>query len=87
MVAPNHEAYTVRPGDRMEDIARLHQLDLRELYFKNRMPFGSEPQAGETLRIYDYIHFKQRPRIKKPVTKKRNTDLYPFEETIELASD
>jgi hypothetical protein len=79
--------YTVRIGDRMEDIASHHNMDLRELYFKNRMPFGSQPQVGETIVLNEYLHFKRRPKIVKSVVEKSSADEYLFEESIEIASD
>ena len=86
-IASKEGIYTVRNGDRMEDIARLHNLELRELYFKNRMPFGSQPQVGEVLQLNEYLHFKRRPKIVKSLVKKRSADEFLFEETIEIASD
>ena len=69
----------------MERVAMLHKIPLKELYFKNRLAYGSIPKAGEELVIDKYINFKKRPAI---LTKSElaQQSIYLFEEEITISS-
>ncbi|MEL6390503.1 MAG: glucosaminidase domain-containing protein [Bacteroidota bacterium] len=53
--------YVMMAGDQMTDIAERYNIDLRKLYIQNRMPFGTQPKAGEELKLDGYIHFGTLP--------------------------
>lgn len=77
--------HRVESGEYMSDIALLYKMDVRELYFKNRIPYGSEPVVGTALQLEDYIQFKKRPRLVQ--AKKERGMAYLFEEKIVISSE
>ncbi len=74
--------YLVRQGDQMSELASEFHVDLKELYIRNRMPFGAEPLAGQQLVVTEYIQFKK-PTANQtaPMTQEQ----YLWEETILIA--
>lgn len=81
------ESYIVKVGDTMAGIADNYNLDLKTLYFQNRMPFGSQPQIGEELLLREYLHFKKRPKMRKQQKNASGkSDEFLFEESIEISS-
>ncbi len=77
--------YTFKQGDKMPAVAAQFDMDVKELYFRNRLPYGAIPKAGEELAITKYIHFKKKPAIEDPAVQLFNED-YLFEETITISS-
>ena len=77
--------YTFKQGDQMSAVAAQHNMDVKELYFRNRLPYGAIPKAGEQLAITKYIHFKKKPATEDPAVQFFNED-YLFEETITISS-
>lgn len=77
--------YTFKQGDKMIAVAAQFNMDVKELYFRNRLPYGAIPKAGEQLAISKYIHFKKKPAIEDPAVSLFNED-YLFEETITISS-
>lgn len=53
--------YTVRDGDKMLAIAEKYKMDIKELYFKNRMAYHTQPHTGQRLAIGHYINFGVTP--------------------------
>lgn len=76
--------HVVGVGDNMNSIASKYKMPLRDLYFKNRLAFGSQPKVGTVLAIEKYIHFGKRPEV--DATASANKDIYLFEETITISS-
>ena len=74
-----------RQGETMENIAALHKIPLKELYFKNRMAYGAIPKVGEELVVDRYIHFKKRPATLKQKEANQHST-YLFEEEITISS-
>jgi len=77
--------YTFKAGDKMDAVATHFGMDVKELYFRNRLPYGAIPKVGEQLAIAKYIHFKHKPAIEDPEVQFLNED-YLFEETITISS-
>lgn len=77
--------YTFQQGDNMNAVAAQFDMDVKELYFRNRLPHGAIPKAGEQLAITKYIHFKKKPELEDPSVQLFNED-YLFEETITISS-
>ena len=77
--------YTFQVGDNMNDIAAHFKMEVKELYFKNRLAYGARPRVGEQLAIRDYIHFSKKPRAIAPELMPDEEE-YLFEETITLSS-
>lgn len=77
--------YTFQQGDKMNAVAAQFDMDVKELYFRNRLPYGAIPKAGEQLAITKYIHFKKKPSVEDPTVQLFNED-YLFEETITISS-
>ncbi len=76
--------HLVKRGENMSEIASLHRMDPRTLYFQNRLPYGATPAVGETLVTDRYLQFKKRPKIE---TKDRSRSSFLFEETIVISSE
>ncbi len=54
----------VQEGQTMFDISQMYGVKLRKLYSRNRMPEGSEPQAGERIKLSGWkIKKGTRPRL------------------------
>ena len=80
--------YVVKLGDNMASIAESHDMATTDLYYQNRMPFGSEPAVGERLFIRGYLQFKKRPKLSKHITSKRSDgDHFLFEEVILFSAE
>lgn len=45
------EFHTVKSGESMRDIAQMHGIKLKQLYKKNNMFVGTQPQAGQKLSL------------------------------------
>ena len=87
-VTPNDEYYIVQLGDDMAAIADKFELATSDLYFQNRMPFGSEAAVGERLLIRGYLQLKKRPKLAKHVTTKQSEgDHFLFEEVILFSAE
>jgi len=56
------EVHYVKEDETMEDIARLHKIELNQLYFKNRMPLGAQPVAGELLKLKGKLRLDGPPK-------------------------
>lgn len=54
--------HRVAENERMEDIARLHDIDLNALYAKNRMPIGSQALAGELIKLQGKVSLESKPK-------------------------
>lgn len=78
--------YMVKSGDVMADIASAHGIELRKLYFQNRMPFGAQPKAGEQLALNHFIHFKKTPKWIKGNPKTDNEVEFLWEESITITT-
>lgn len=75
--------YTFKADDSMEAIAMHFRMDIKELYFRNRLAYGSHPKSGEKIAVRKYIHFKSVPEtMPTSVTEEE----YLFEETITISS-
>lgn len=57
--------YIVKAGENMMAIAERYNISPKKLYVQNRIPFGAEPMAGESLKLDGYIHFGKRPDYTK----------------------
>ena len=55
--------HQIRSGEKMMDIAQHYAIDLDALYIRNRMPFGSEPRAGEKIQLKGLIRSGKRPTL------------------------
>lgn len=77
--------YIFKDGDTMKDVAASHRLALKELYFRNRLPYGSQPKAGEEIAINHYIHFKDIPDVRDDQESLLDHD-FLFEEVITITS-
>lgn len=45
------EFHTVKSGESMRDIAQMHGIKLKQLYKKNNLIVGTQPQAGQKLSL------------------------------------
>ena len=77
--------YVFQEGDTMETVAEKFKLSTRELYFKNRLAYGSIPLVGETLVVDKYLHFKKIPK-NVAMTSDLTQDNYLFEKEITISS-
>ena len=76
--------HVVAVGERMSDIASKYKMPLRDLYFKNRLAYGTTPKVGSVLHIEKHIHFGKRPEVDIAGASPR--DAYLFEERISISS-
>ncbi len=54
----------VKEGQTMFDISQMYGVKLRKLYRRNRMPEGSEPQAGQRIKLSGWkVKKGSRPRL------------------------
>jgi hypothetical protein len=74
--------YLVKEGDNISDIAAHYHMDVRELYIKNRMPYGTQPVKGEQLIIKEYLQFEHPVKSQSDLI---DSNSYLFEETIIIA--
>ena len=81
----NKGFYTFRLNDKMTDIASHFNMDVKELYFRNRLPYGVLPLAGERLAIRSYIHLKSTPEYHKSSIQSAGQN-YLFSEIITISS-
>ena len=72
-------------GETMEEVAQKYQMTTRELYFRNRIAFGTIPLPGESLVIDKYLHLKKIPRTVAATSSQLGDD-YLFEEQITISS-
>jgi len=77
-------SHVVTVGENMSDIASKYKMPIKDLYFKNRMAYGTQPKVGTVLNIEKYIHFKKRPDVAAEVT--GDKEVYLFEESITISS-
>ena len=77
--------YIFKMGDNMKDIAAHFKMDVKELYFRNRLPYGVTPLSGERIAVRSYIHFKKTPDYHQSDMILDNGD-YLFSETVTLTS-
>ncbi len=71
--------YTVRKGEDMTIIASKFNMDVKELYIKNRIPFDRQVKVGEKLVINEYIHMRSLPQVQKI---NMSEEKYLWEETL-----
>ena len=45
------DSHTVKPGDKMRNISQEHAIKLSRLYHLNQLPSGTEPKAGQLLKL------------------------------------
>ena len=69
----------------MEKIANQFKIPVRDLYFKNRMAYGTTPIIGQQLVTDHYIHFMSIPKTIK-TTDDQIHQHYLFEEEITISS-
>lgn len=77
-------SYVVQVGDNMNSIAAKYKMPLKDLYFKNRLAFGTQPKVGTVLAIERYIHFGKRPEV--VADQSDDKEVYLFEESITISS-
>jgi len=77
--------YTFRNGDKMTELAAQFSMPVKELYFRNRLPFGVTPKSGQKLAVSSYIHFGKEPATESQDVPLTDQD-YLFEETITISS-
>ena len=77
-------SHVVQVGDNMNSIAVKYKMPLKDLYFKNRLAFGTQPQVGTVLAIEKYIHFGKRPEV--VADQSDDKEVYLFEESITISS-
>jgi len=67
--------HTVRTGESLYAISQLYGIRLKELYKRNKIPYGKEVMAGESIKIKGKSKKSPRLRINQPVvsSKKENT--------------
>lgn len=75
--------YTVKKGDRMSAIAERYKMDVKELYFKNRMAYHTQPKTGERLAIGHYLHFGKTPKVANAADLAMEDD-FLWEETVSV---
>lgn len=75
--------YKVKADDTMESIAIAHNIEVKKLYFQNRMPFGVEPVVGEKIALDHYIHFGDVPEWRAQDIENKGDFL--FEQKVTLA--
>jgi len=69
----------------MNEIAAHFNMDAKELYFRNRLPYGVTPLSGERIAIRSFINFKKTPDYRQSDITLEDGD-YLFSETITLTS-
>ncbi len=77
-------SYTFQLGDQMDEIAKRFKMDVKELYFKNRLPYGVTPRSGQKLSVRSYIHLKRKPAYID--TDKMTPEKFLFEEDLIISS-
>jgi len=77
-------SHVVSVGEKMTDIASKYKMPIKDLYFKNRMAYGTQPKVGTVLTIEKYIHFKKKPDVASKES--ADKDVYLFEESITISS-
>lgn len=75
--------HRVGKDESMASIAEKYGIDTKTLYFRNRMPFGTEPVKGSRLAIDHYIHFGDIPEWTKESNDENGV---VFDQQITLAS-
>lgn len=73
--------HKVQKGQTMFDISQEYGIDLKSLYRKNRIPYGSYPKTGETINLKHMIKYKDRPQFSKTKTSDSEEEEYLFDET------
>jgi len=76
--------HIVSVGENMTAIAAKYKMPIRDLYFKNRLAYGTQPAVGTVLSIEKYINFGKRPGVAKGQAGTK--DVYLFEESITISS-
>ena len=82
--ADSRSFYTMRDGDNMTAVAKKFKMSVKELFFRNRMAYGSRPQIGQRLAIDHYIHFKPLPKTTTEILDGEVEDEYLWEQTISV---
>ncbi len=60
------DIHFVKEGESMEAIAAAYEVNLTNLYIKNRMPTGTQPMVGEKIQITGFIRMGKRPKYFDP---------------------
>ena len=76
--------YKVKANDTMESIAMANSIEVKKLYFQNRMPFGVEPIVGAKIALDHYIHFRDVPEWRYQEAESKEG--YLFEQSITIAA-
>jgi len=76
--------YTFQSGDDLASVAQHFKVPLKDLYFRNRLPYGSEPVEGSHISIHKYIHLKKTPDLK--TSQESVSQDFLWEETIVVSS-
>ncbi len=86
--------HTVRKGETMYEISQLYGIRLKDLYKRNKIPYGREVLAGESIKIKGKSKKSPRLRINQPVvsSKKDNTSTataptIPVNPTVDLSQN
>jgi len=66
----------VKADETMEEIARLHKIELNKLYFKNRMPLGAQPVEGEMIKLTGKLRMDGKPKYIRFPEKKESEFLF-----------
>jgi LysM repeat protein len=56
--------HTVQQGETMYEISQIYGIQLENLYIRNRMYPGTEPEVGEQIRLRGMVKSKDRPRLR-----------------------
>ena len=57
--------HNVKKGETMQWIADQYNIDIDLFYFQNRLANGSQPRAGQKLKLKGYFHWGKKPKIYK----------------------
>jgi|GEM_PF-488910 len=79
----NKGHHVVSAGESMAAIARAYNMDVKELYVRNRMKNYSQPKQGERLVLDRFIHFKGVPE-ESNISDIAMEDDFLWEETISV---
>lgn len=72
--------YIVKSGEKMQTIANKYNIDIDLFYFQNRLPNGSQPRAGQKLKLKGYFHWGKKPKIYKSRSSNASKDEFLFEQ-------
>ncbi|MBN2482409.1 MAG: glucosaminidase domain-containing protein [Bacteroidales bacterium] len=76
-----NKTHIVKSGETMFDISQLYAVKLDRLYDLNRMPYGTEPEAGAVLQLRKAL------KIKEPAGEADEPDIRVTEDEVEMEFD